>query len=189
MPPQDHYKVLGVGKKATQDEIKKAYRKLARQYHPDANPGDAAAEERFKEVQGAYDVLSDSGKRKEYDAFGSAGGPQGFPGGSGGGPGGFSFDFGDLSDLSRDERERYYVNHSITEGVRRELESLLEFDTGTHIESVVHEALLSQPSAADEGSVIQVLQKGYRLGDRVLRPARVVVAGPKEDEASDGDQA
>ena len=97
MPPQDHYKVLGVGRKATQDEIKKAYRKLARQHHPDANPGDSAAEERFKEVQQAYDVLSDAEKRKQYDRFGSANGR--------GGPGGgfnFStegFDISDLGDL------------------------------------------------------------------------------------------
>jgi molecular chaperone DnaJ len=97
--PKDLYGALGVAKGASQDEIKKAYRKLARQYHPDANQGDAAAEERFKEIQGAYDVLSDPEKRKQYDAFGSAGGPQGFPGGGGAGPGGFSFDFGDLSDL------------------------------------------------------------------------------------------
>ncbi len=64
---QDHYKVLGVGKKATADEIKKAYRKLARQYHPDKNPGDAKAEARFKEISLAHDVLGDPEKRKEYD--------------------------------------------------------------------------------------------------------------------------
>src|SRR5439155_17210161 len=89
------YDALGVSKTASQDEIKKGYRKLVREYHPDKNPGDKEAEERFKEIQGAYAVLSDPEKRKQYDAFGSADGRVGgFPGG-----GDFRFDFGDISDL------------------------------------------------------------------------------------------
>src|SRR5262249_6588946 len=71
------YETLGVAKNASQDEIKKAYRKLARQYHPDTNPGDAAAEAKFKEVQGAYDVLSDPEKREQYDRIGSTDGRPG----------------------------------------------------------------------------------------------------------------
>ena len=92
------YEVLGVAKNASAAEIKKAYRKLARQYHPDRNPGDKDAEERFKEVQTAYDVLSDQEKRKQYDTFGSGDGRRA-------GPGGFTwtgaegFDLGDLGDI------------------------------------------------------------------------------------------
>ena len=80
----DYYKVLGVGKNASDAEIKKAYRKLARQYHPDTNAGNKQAEERFKEISQAHDVLSDADKRKAYDRggmFGGIGGPGGFDAG------------------------------------------------------------------------------------------------------------
>jgi len=105
MSKQDYYKTLGVQKNADADQIKKAYRKLARKYHPDVNPGDKASEEKFKEISEAYEVLSDAEKRKQYDSFGHSAfdasqrtqwGGGGFGGGFGGTP--FEADF-DLSDL------------------------------------------------------------------------------------------
>jgi len=95
------YQALGVDRKASGEEIKKAYRKLARQYHPDKNPGDASAEERFKEVQEAYSILSDAKKRREYDQGGGVFGGGGFdPGAFRTGAGGFGGGIGDiLSDL------------------------------------------------------------------------------------------
>ncbi len=104
---KDFYKVLGVSEDVSEKELTKAYRKLARKYHPDANPNDRTAEERFKEVSEAYDVLSDPDQRSDYDQirkYGAAGGFGGGPfgGGGGGGPGGFSFDTGNLSDILGD---------------------------------------------------------------------------------------
>src|SRR5947208_8022105 len=90
----DYYKILGVGKNASEEEIKKAYRKLARQYHPDRNAGDKQAEERFKEISQAHDVLSDPEKRKAYDRGGGAFGGFNMPGGFD--PGSFSGGFSDI---------------------------------------------------------------------------------------------
>ncbi|HTL69933.1 MAG TPA: DnaJ domain-containing protein [Candidatus Eisenbacteria bacterium] len=94
-PPKDYYQVLGVSESASADEIKSAYRKLAKKHHPDANPGNKSAEEKFKEISEAYYVLSDEKKRREYDAYkrsgfsagAGAGGGQGFQGAQG-----FDFD-------------------------------------------------------------------------------------------------
>ncbi|MDK2929934.1 MAG: molecular chaperone DnaJ [Bacillota bacterium] len=91
MAKRDYYEVLGVDRNASQDEIKKAFRKLARKYHPDMNKEDPSAEEKFKEINEAYEVLSDPEKRRRYDQFGHAAeGPAGGPGGMGG------WDFGDF---------------------------------------------------------------------------------------------
>ena len=101
---KDYYKVLGVSSTASEKDVTAAYRKLAKKLHPDANPGDSKAEERFKDISAAYDVLGDPAKRKEYDEARrlGAGGMPGFgraPGGGFTAPGGIKFDYTDLSDL------------------------------------------------------------------------------------------
>src|SRR6056297_3219557 len=98
---RDYYEVLGIARDASADEIKKAYRKLAVKYHPDKNPGDKAAEEKFKEVSEAYEVLSDTSKRQQYDQFGHAAFGAGRGGGAGGGYGGFAGGGIDLEEALR----------------------------------------------------------------------------------------
>jgi molecular chaperone DnaJ len=103
MAKRDYYEILGVSRTATPDELKKAYRKLAIQFHPDKNPGDKASEEKFKEASEAYEVLSDAQKRQSYDQFGHAAFQGGGGGGNpfGGGAGGFG-GFSDLNDIFGD---------------------------------------------------------------------------------------
>src|SRR6187401_2664606 len=91
MSKRDYYEILGVDKTASADEIKKAYRKVAMQFHPDRNPGDKSSEDKFKEAAEAYDVLSNADKRAQYDRFGH----QAFGGGGFGGGGGFH----DMNDI------------------------------------------------------------------------------------------
>jgi molecular chaperone DnaJ len=131
--PRDFYEVLGVSKSASQDEIKKAYRELARKWHPDRNQNDPGAEERFKEIQQAYDTLSDEEKRKQYDAGGRFGGfgAGGFPGGGGGFPGGgFASDLGDI--FSTFFRGRGQQGPREQRGRDLETEVRLSFDQAMH---------------------------------------------------------
>ena len=96
---RDYYEVLGVDKNATEDELKSAYRKKAKMWHPDLHPGDAEAEKNFKEVNEAYGVLSDKEKRSRYDRFGHAGVDPSYGGGATGGGYTTNIDFGDLGDI------------------------------------------------------------------------------------------
>lgn len=125
MEYQDYYKVLGVDRKASEKDIRKAYRKLARKYHPDVNPGDESAEEKFKEINEAYEVLSDEEKRSKYDQLGQSyqqwqrmgGQPGGFDwsgwttgSNSGGFPGGYRVEYTNVDDLGGDPFSDFFRN-------------------------------------------------------------------------------
>jgi molecular chaperone DnaJ len=134
---KDYYAALGVAKGASQAEVKKAYRKLAQQFHPDANAGDKKAEERFKEISAAYDVLGDEKKRAEYDRvreMGAAGFGGGFRGGPGGGPGPGGFGGFDPSDLFGDLFGRFggggFGGGRVPRGADLETEVSISFEEG-----------------------------------------------------------
>ncbi len=141
---KDYYKILGVPEKASPKDVTKAYRKLARQLHPDANPDDVSAEGRFKEVSAAYDVLGDSDKRNAYDEVRRLGPTA--PGGFGAGPGGFNVRFdssgGDLGDLLGNlfgPRRRRPGDHSSNRGADLESELHLDFaDAVRGVTTVLH---------------------------------------------------
>ncbi len=122
----DHYEVLGVSRQASESEIKSAYRRLARQYHPDANPDDPAAEARFKDVANAYEVLGDAERRARYDRFGDDG--LGGQGGNAGGP--FGANLGDLFDTFFGGANPFGGGQARTSGPPRgeDLETVLEID-------------------------------------------------------------
>jgi DnaJ-class molecular chaperone len=145
MDYKDYYKVLGVGKEATTDEIKKAFRKLARKYHPDVNPGDKKAEEKFKEINEAYEVLSDPDKRKKYDTLGpnwqEQFGPQ------------FS-------------NRRTYTNAYRT--------SPLEFDSNSGF-SDFFEALFGRSNANSGGGMRGQETFRKRVGDNIEQPVEVTI--------------
>src|SRR5690606_7260523 len=120
MAKRDYYEVLGVSRNASADEIKKSYRKIALQYHPDRNPGDKEAEERFKEAAEAYDVLSNPDKKAQYDRFGHAG--VGGAGGYGGGYGGMRMEdiFQNFGDIFGDDMFGSFLGGGGRQGGRRQ---------------------------------------------------------------------
>ena len=123
MQKKDYYELLDVPKSATEEELKKSYRKLAMKYHPDRNPGDKKAEEQFREISQAYEVLKDSQKRAAYDRFGHAAFDQsqggGFHPGGGGGAGGFGFDFSsNFADIIDEMFGDFSGNRSAQENLR-----------------------------------------------------------------------
>ena len=155
MAPKDLYEVLGVSRKASDEELKRAYRKLAREYHPDRNPDDPAAEERFKEIQGAYDVLSDPEKRKQYDAGGGLFGGQA-------GPGGFGADIGDIFQTIFGRRGGAAPGREPMRGRDLETEVTLSFDQamgGTELPVTVPKRAACETchgSGAEPGTVPRV---------------------------------
>lgn len=190
--PRDPYEVLGVGKAASEEDIKKAYRKLARQYHPDRNPGDKQAESTFKEVQDAFEILSDKDKKAKYDQFGFAD-PSGFAGGSPGGfgwgnsggaqninmddlakmfggmgqGGGAGFDFGELFGKRNKGRKRAKPPQDIQAEIEIPLETIAR---GGKVPLTVENTKLDVniPQGIREGGKIRLAGQGHDGGDLFL---------------------
>ncbi len=190
MAHRDYYDILGVQRSASEDEIKKAYRRLAKKFHPDANKGDRSAEQRFKEVQEAYDVLSDRQKRSQYDRFGRAGvagvGPHPGAGGrrtytwSSVGP---DVDFGDLSDFfggmgdggdgPASVFDRFF-RHATARGTREDFETPTDRDLEQEISLTFEQAIrgvsleLSIADGPAAGEVVTVkIPPGVDDGQRI----------------------
>jgi len=197
---KDLYEVLGVPRSSKAEAIQKAYRKLARQYHPDLNPGDKAAEERFKEISAAYDVLGDPERRRNYDEFGDAALDSGFDAekarqareefqrhfgyGGAGAPGGFAeqFEFGDLDDLMG----RFFAGRGGGRGTRfrgADLEAQLELDFVDAIRGGERRLSLTRPDA--EGRV-QTHQVTVRFPPGVDDGSRLRVRGQGTPGAGGG---
>jgi len=151
----DPYKILGVEKSASDSEIKKAYRRIAQKNHPDKNPGDAAAEKKFKEATAAYEILSDKQKRKQYDTFGAAGGPGGF-GGSGGVNFNQGFDFSDLGGFA-DVFESFFGGGGGARSARRanaprrgrDIEAVVKIEFMEAVNGTTRELEITKPIICD----------------------------------------
>ena len=183
---QDYYATLGVPKGASEAEIKKAYRKLAQKYHPDANPNDKAAEEKFKEVSHAYDVLSDTKTRKEYDDFRemvSSGFGGGF-GGFGGGPSGGARrirveDFGDLGDIFSGAGAIFgeeALGSLFGRGPRAAKGRDLETEIALSFEDALHGTTaslrLTEPGSGNQRSIKVRIPEGVQDGARIRVPRK-----------------
>jgi curved DNA-binding protein len=187
MDYKDYYKILGVGRSASTDEIRKAYRKLAMQHHPDRNPGDKQAEEQFKEINEAYQVLSDSEKRARYDQLGSAysnwqqrgGTPndfdwsQWFSGQPGTGSGGTRVDYGDVNDLFSEFFKSIFGGEPARRGGRTRAAPAYEQPVEISLKEA-YEGTTRQLQTEDRRMKVRI-PPGVRTGSKV----RVAGAGPQ----------
>src|SRR5574340_488943 len=189
MDYKDYYKILGISRTASADDIRKAYRKLAMKYHPDRNPGDKAAEEKFKEINEAYQVLSDSDKKSRYDQLGSAysnwqqrgGTPNDFDwsqwfGGQprGGAAGGTRVEYGDVNDLFSDFFRTIFGGEP-SQGGRRASGRVPSYEQPVEISLKEAYEGTTRQLQTDERRVKVRIPPGVRTGSKV----RVAGAGPQ----------